>query len=79
MSFYELDRPATSGQMTRIGGIFAPLRAMVASMARSFAYARMIRAMYEMDDATLARIGVTRAQIPAYVDQCLAGDSTITS
>ena len=77
MSFYELDRPAPS-TIDRIGAspmgaALARLRAAGSSWMTSIAYARMMRAMYEMDDATLARIGVARADIPAYVEKCLRG------
>ncbi len=73
MSFYELDRPAAS-LADRIGGFFAPVRAYGAGLMQSLAYARMMRVMYEMDDRTLTRIGITRADIPAYVDKCLSRD-----
>jgi len=76
MSFYELDRPAaaTTGLSARIGAFFTPVRVAARSMMRTMAYGRMMRTMYDMDDATLARIGITRAQIPAHVDLCLSGD-----
>jgi len=73
MSFYELDRP-TPGIADRIGGFFAPVRAYGAGLLQSIAYARMMRVMYEMDERTLTRIGITRADIPAYVDRCLSRD-----
>lgn len=84
MSFYELDRPATRtapGITDRIGAfaatVFAPVRTAGRNALRSLAYARMMRVMYDMDDSTLARIGITRAQIPAHVDKCMAGDTSI--
>ncbi len=73
MSFYELDRPAPA-LADRIGGFLAPVRAWGAGLVQSIAYARMMRAMYEMDAQTLARIGIARSDIPAYVDQCLSRD-----
>ncbi len=73
MSFYELDRPGVA-LADRIGAFFAPVRAYGAGFVRSIAYARMMRVMYEMDDRTLTRIGIKRADIPAYVDQCLTRD-----
>lgn len=73
MSFYELERPAPA-LADRIGAFFAPVRAYGAGLVQSIAYARMMRVMYEMDERTLTRIGITRADIPAYVDQCLSRD-----
>jgi len=77
MSFYELDRPAapsTTGLSARVGAFFAPARKAGRNALRSMAHARMTRVMHDMDDATLARIGITRAQIPAHVEACLSGD-----
>lgn len=80
MSFYELDRPApsaTTGLRGRVSAFVAPVRDAGRGMMRSIAYARMMRVLHDMDDATLARIGITRAQIPAHVDRCLAGDPSL--
>ena len=77
MSFYELDRPAAPGFAERLAGLFTPLRNTSKNAFRSFTYGRMMRVMTEMDDATLARIGITRAQIPAHVAKCLEGDHSI--
>jgi|GEM_PF-2213433 len=79
MSFYELDRPAapTTGLTDRIGGFFTTIRTGVSGTMRSLAMARMMRVLFEMDDETLARIGVTRSQIPAYADQCLSRDRAV--
>jgi len=74
MSFYELDRPAVPapGILDRIGKVFTAISNAGNGAMYSMAYARMIRVMYDMDDETLARIGITRAQIPARVERCLA-------
>ncbi len=74
MSFYELDRPAAPGLLDRAGGFLASLRAGGRSLLRSLAYARMIRALHEMDDDALARIGIARHEIPAHAERCLAAD-----
>ncbi len=72
MSFYELERPrATTGLFDRIKAPFAALKRGAHSVLESIAYARMMSVMYRMDDATLAKIGITRADIPAYVAKCL--------
>ena len=70
MSFYELDRPVPV-PAKRAGTYLARIRAFWSGMIDSIAYARMMRVMHEMDDATLAKIGVARADIPAYVNRCL--------
>ena len=79
MSFYELDRPAAPapGFFERVGMVFNSIRNAGNSTMYSMAYARMIRVMYDMDDETLARIGITRAQIPAHVDRCLTRTPSI--
>ncbi len=77
MSFYELDRPAAPGLLDRVIGYLAAIRRVGKGAMRSLAYARMMRVMAEMDDESLAQIGLTRAQIPAYVERCLAQDTSI--
>ena len=83
MSFYELDRPAAPapGIVDRLGAVvargFAPVRNAGRSAMHSLAYARMMQVMHAMDDETLARIGITRAQIPAHVDRCLTRTPSI--
>jgi uncharacterized protein YjiS (DUF1127 family) len=74
MSFYELDRPATSGLVDRIKTRLTALSGYGRGFLDSMAYARMMSVMYRMDDSTLERIGITRADIPAYVDRCLNRD-----
>ena len=70
MSFYELDRPAPS-LSERLGALLARIGGFGSGLMTSFAYARMVRILSEMDDASLARIGIDRAGIPAHVDRCL--------
>ena len=72
MSFYELDRPRTATSLTsRLAAPFNAIARHVHSMLDSMAYARMMSVMYRMDDATLTKIGITRADIPTYVAKCL--------
>jgi uncharacterized protein YjiS (DUF1127 family) len=56
-------RPARGG---RIAEIFR-------AMWRGVQYARMLRVLTEMSDSQLARIGVTRGDIPDYAWKLVAG------
>ncbi len=72
MSFYELDRPgSTNGLLDRLAAPFTAIRRRINSFFESMTYARMMSVMYQMDDETLAQIGITRADIPTYVAKCL--------
>jgi uncharacterized protein YjiS (DUF1127 family) len=72
MSFYELERPGTTTSLSdRVFAPFAAMKRGADSLLQSLAYARMMSVMHRMDDATLAKIGITRDGIAAYVEKCL--------
>lgn len=54
-------RPAAS-----LREVFASFRAFASAMVQGMQIARMVRVLNEMSDADLARIGVARADVPAY-------------
>lgn len=54
--------PAAHG----VRGAASALARAVRAVFRTIAHARMLSALHHMSDAQLARIGVARADIPAY-------------
>lgn len=70
MSFYELERP-TPSLAERAKAAFAPVKTWFTGLFDTLNYSRLMSVLYNMDDATLGKIGITRDQIPAYARKCI--------
>ncbi len=70
MSFYEMDQPKQSlfaGIQTRIDRFAG----WVTGFGDSYKYARMVSALSSLDDDLLAKMGITRSQIPQHAIKVL--------
>lgn len=52
-------------------GVFDRVGAWFARLTKSMQYAQMMRALSQLDNAQLAKIGIRRSDIPAYAEKAV--------
>jgi uncharacterized protein YjiS (DUF1127 family) len=68
-------RTAPVALVVGLGAAFVRLGRWAGGLLRTIQTARMMQALSEMNDHELARIGITRADIPAYAASLIDGET----